>query len=353
MSLGKVTVVMADFRKLWLMLPRWVRQFPRDLAAAVGLVGATAVATALPETPGAVLQILFGVPFVFLAPGYALAAALFPGVNDPEATASDEGANDASRARRILSRTGGGISASERLVVSAWLSVIVVPLLGLVVNFLPISIRPATVLVAVGGFVVAMSVVAAVRRWDRPPEERFDPTVGGWRDRVELAPSRFDLALNVVLAGAILLAVGSVSYAVMVPDRSQSFTEFYLLSENETGDLVADDYPDEFQRGQSESLTVGIDNHENQAMNYTVVVLLQRVEEANGTTRVIETSRIDRFRAYVEPNSMLHRQHAVTPEMEGTNLRLRYLLYRGDPSPNPTADSAYRNAHIWINVTSE
>jgi uncharacterized membrane protein len=62
----------------------------------------------------------------------------------------------------------------------------------------------------------------------------------------------------------VLLAVGSVGYAVVVPKQGESFTEFYLLTHNETGDLVADDYPTECVAGQPESLVVGVGNQHDE-----------------------------------------------------------------------------------------
>lgn len=336
---------MANRRTLWLLLPRWMRRFPGDLAAAAGLVGATTLALVLPGTPGAVLQVVFGIPFVLLAPGYVVVAALFP--ERSERPADDE------LDRGIFDRIRTGISASERALLSVWLSIAIVPLLGLVVNFLPVDIRPATVLSAVGVFVLAGTAVAAVRRWERPPDERFEVRYARPNVEIDLAPSRTDLVLNLLLVGAVVLAVASVSYAVVVPDQQQSFTEFYLLSENETGELLANEYPEEFQRGQGKPMTVGINNHEGEAMNYTVIAVLERVTVENDTARVVETRRLAQFQAYVEANGTLNRRHMVTPEMTGERLRLQYLLFRGEPPAEPTAANAYRSVHVWINVTEQ
>jgi hypothetical protein len=39
--------------------------------------------------------------------------------------------------------------------------------------------------------------------------------------------------------------------------------------------------------------------------------------------------------------------------MTGERLRLTYLLYRGAPPQTPTTDNAYRELHLWVNVTQE
>jgi uncharacterized membrane protein len=42
----------------------------------------------------------------------------------------------------------------------------------------------------------------------------------------------------------------------------------------------------------------------------------------------------------------------VTPTLTGQRLRLAYLLYRGSPPPDPTVENAYREVHLWINVSA-
>lgn len=337
---------MIDARTLYLMLPRAVRRFPTDLAAIVALVVATGATFVLPEGLGTPLRILFGVPFVLFAPGYVVTAALFPerGGERSEAAAGDG----------LFARSLRGVSKSERALFSVWLSIAIVPMLGLAVNFSPWSIRPATVLGTVAAFTLALAVVAAVRRWGRRSDERFEVGYDGWVGGIErfTSPdSRADLILNVLLAASVLLAAGSVAYAVTVPEQEQSFTEFYLLSEDASGELVAEEYPDEFRKGQGKPLTVGISNHEGRAVNYTVVALLQRVEADGGRMRVTETERLGRFGGYVEDDGTLNRRYVVTPTMTGTRLRVRFLLYRGAPPADPTAENAYRKVHFWVNVS--
>jgi len=63
----------------------------------------------------------------------------------------------------------------------------------------------------------------------------------------------------------MLVAVASVGYAVAVPKEGESFTEFYLLTEGEDGELVADGYPTEFVRGEGQPLVVGVGNNGTRA----------------------------------------------------------------------------------------
>ncbi|WP_157533237.1 DUF1616 domain-containing protein, partial [Haloferax profundi] len=136
--------------------------------------------------------------------------------------------------------------------------------------------------------------------------------------------STTDAALNVILVFSIILAVGSVGYAVAVPGQGESFSELYLLTENESGELVADDYPTEFTVGEPKSLYVGIGNHENEPVDYTVVSQLQRVEVSNNSTTVLERTELTRYSPTVEDNSTWRTEDTISPQMTGDRLRLTY-----------------------------
>jgi uncharacterized membrane protein len=322
---------------------------PADLAAVVGWVIVTNLAVFLPVVEETPLRILFGLPLVLFIPGYALIGVLFPEHGtSPSADGSTEesvGAGDRS-----------GIDGIERVALSFGLSIAVVPLLGLVLNFTPWGIRLVPIMISVSVFAIVMSAIAARRRWELPTEERFHVPYQAWyhsgREELFSPESRIDAVLNVVLVLSVLLAVGSVGYAVAVPKQGESFSEFYLLTENESGQLVADDYPTEFERGESRSLVVGIGNQEHERVNYTVVVELQRVAIANNSTTVQEASELRRFRTTLAHNETWTRQHNVTPQLTGDRLRLQYRLYRDDGALPTNRSAAYRELHLWVNVTA-
>jgi len=280
-------------------------------------------------------------------PGYALIGALFP---EAGTSVTDDGDVDS------LSGSRDGIDGIERVALSFGLSIAVVPLIGLGLNFTPWGIRLGPIMLSVSSFTLGMAAVAARRRWALPPDNRFTVPYRTWyhSGRKELiAPdTRADGVLNVILVLSVLLAVGSVGYAVAVPKEGESFSEFYLLTENETGQLVADDYPTEFERGESQSLVVGIGNQEHERVNYTVITELQRVEISNNTTAVREATELQRFQATLSDNETWTRQHTVTPQLSGDRLRLQYRLYRGEDAPVTNRSAAYRELHLWVNVTS-
>ncbi len=328
---------------LWLLLPRPVRELPADLAATLALVALTTLSATAPVVSETPLRIVFGLPLVLFLPGYALIAALFPEAGSPPDTSED-------------SEVDTGIDGIERIALSFGLSIAVVPLIGLALNFTPWGIRLVPILVGVGGFTTVATAVAARRRRALPEDERFTipyrEWIAGSYAALKSPETRLDSALNVLLVCSLLLASGSIVYAVAVPAQGESFSEFYLLTENDDGELVASDYPTELTVGESEELVVGIGNQENEQTSYTVIVALQRVDTVDNETVVRESTELQRYSPTVGDNETWQQPHEITPTTTGTNLRLTYLLYKGDPAPQRDIDSAYRSNYIWVNVTA-
>ncbi|PSQ43761.1 hypothetical protein BRD07_01175, partial [Halobacteriales archaeon QS_9_68_42] len=213
-------------------------------------------------------------------------------------------------------------------------------------------------------------------------EERFRVPYREWlasgRDEMFAPDSTADTALNVLLVVAIIMATTSVVYAIAVPQQGEQFTEFYVLTEDESDELVAANYPEELVTGQPEPIHVGVGNTEYETVEYTVVVQLQAVEfeerrvrltdqtetgeQANRTvTQAVVTDRteVDRYSTTVAHNEsdIRNRSLAVDGEtataFEGSDRRVKFLLYRNEVPAQPTADNAYRDLHLWVEVRTE
>lgn len=348
---------------LRLLLPWWLRRLPADIVAVVAYLVVTVAVVFAPVVRETAVRLVIGLPFVLFVPGYALIAALFPEAGESPTATANEGPTD----RR-------GIDGIERIALSFGLSLAVVPLLGLGLNFTPWGIRLVPIVVVTGGFSLITTAVAATRRWALPAEDRFRVPYRSWlaaaRTEVFDPDSRLDAGLNVLLGISILLAVSSVAYAVAVPANGEQSTEFYVLTENETGDLVAADYPTRFDPGESREVVLGIGNQEHEQTEYTVVTAMHRVDVANADRRnvtvdgpnetvttpnltVTEREELDRVSVSLAHNETWHQPRRVEPTMAGEDLRLTFLLYRGDPPATPTVENAYRQLHLWVTVTGD
>ena len=360
-------------QEAWLLLPRPVRNLPADLASVVLLTGLTLLTVFAPVVSETPLRVVFGLVFVLFLPGYAFVAALFPeaktGDNQQESESpTDESGStkptavpgtEAAAESEATSRTEPtvqqeGIDGIERTALSFGLSIAIVPLIGLALNFTPWGIRLVPTIITVTMFTLACVAVATVRREQLPADQQFSVPYRAWvhaaRAEVVEPESRTDAALNVVLVLSVLLAVGSVGYAVAVPSQGEQFTEFYVLTEDSDGELVADGYPQELTSGQQAELIVGVENNEYTRINYTVVIQIQQVRQEGNETTVINRSEIDRFETTLSHNETARQSHRLRPTITGENLRVKYLLYTDEVPETPTQANAYRDLHIWVDV---
>jgi uncharacterized membrane protein len=308
-----------------------------DLLGVVAAVVATGVVIFTPLIRTTPLRIVFGLVFVLFVPGYALIAALFPEHSEADKSSSTS-----------------GIDGLERIVLSFGSSIALLPLVGILLDFTSWGIELIPIFVSLAGLTIGLTAIAIVRRRQLPPTQRVQvPT--GWTQSIrgELfePDNRIDVVLNIALIISVLLAVSSLGYAVVAPPQGESFTEFSLLTENESGELVADDYPTNFTVGESQSLVVSATNQERAPMDYTVVVEIQQVAVSDGAIQVQDRERLYRFTPKVQTGETWRRAHLITPSTTGDRLRLQYRLYRGS-SPIEENTEPYRSLHLWISVAN-
>jgi uncharacterized membrane protein len=308
-----------------------------DLLGIVAAVVATGVVIFTPLIRTTPLRIVLGIAFVLFVPGYAFIAALFP-----EKSVGNK------------SDPASGIDGIERVALSFGSSIALVPLVGILLDYTPWGIRLVPIFVSLAGLTLGLTAIAMVRRRQLPPTQRGQiPT--GWtqwiRGKLFEPDDRIDLVLNTALIVSVLLAISSVGYAITAPSQGESFTEFSLLTENENGELVADDYPTNFTVGESQSLVVSATNQEGHSMNYTIVVELQQVTASDGTFQAQETDRLYLFTPQIQAGETWRRAHLITPSITGERLRLQYRLYRGSPSVEEDTEP-YRSLHLWVSAAN-
>lgn len=322
--------------------PRWVRtlrsarKLPADLVAVSLVVVLADVVVLVPGIRATPLRPAVGLPVLLLAPGYVLTAVLFP---------ARGGRDTGGRAR--------GVDWPERLALSLGGSVVLLPLLGVGLVATGLGLGAPAVMAGLDAVVVAGVLLGAVRRWQLPERDRLRVPTGrvaaALHDAFEGRSVR--TALNVVLAASVLVAVGALGFALAVPNPGESYTGFSLLTENESGDLVAEGYPTEFVAGQPQALTVGVTNGERERTRYTVVVEVHRVEDVGGSLSVRDQREAARLRTTLDPGEQWHRRVAVAPRMVGDDVRLEYFLYRGSAPADADAESADEHLHLWIEVS--
>lgn len=302
-----------------------------DLLLVTALALLTVAASTYGEQTGlSLLRIPLGFLFVFFLPGYALTSALFPSREDVHIGAVS-------------------VSSVERFVFSIGLSIAIVPLVSIGLTMVSVSIRPQTVLVSLSGVVVLCASLATIARFRLAPIDRF-----------HVAPRKYVGAgigyvtasrLNLVLVFAIVLSVSSVGFLVATAENGETYTEISLMEMDEDGgELVVTEYPQDIALNDSETFYVDITNKERRNVEYTGVVMIQNLTQPGQTGAVVETAELDRFTVQLDHGEQTVYEHDFQPTEPGEDLKLTYLLYLGEPPAEPTPKNAYRSVHIAIDV---
>ncbi len=288
------------------------RKFPSDLFLVIGLVVLTDIFVLVPPLSESFIRTALGLPIVLFLPGYALIAALFPSKED--------------------------LDGIERAALSFGLSIAVVPLIGLGLNYTSWGIRLIPVLVSISAFTLAMCGVAYYRRRQLPEDKRFEvpfkaSALALKAEILEKPETKVDKILTVILIFSILISVGTLIYVIVTPKEGEHFTEFYILGP----EGMADNYPTIYTPGDSGTVIVGVVNHEYRTVNYTMDIRLENVSQP--LPENLKQIRLGHNMTWEEPVT-------ITPTFEGTDMKLEFLLYNDTGKSMP-----YRDLHLWINVS--
>ena len=289
------------------------KKFPSDLLTVIGLVILTDLFVLTPGLSETILRNILGLPLVLFLPGYALIAALFPAKSD--------------------------LDGIERTALSFGLSIAVVPLIGLGLNYTPWGIRLIPILISLSVFTFAMCGLAYLRRAKLPDADAFEVPFRKMAHELkaeilEKPESGLDRVLTIILVLSILLSVATLFYVVITPKEGEHFTEFYLLGP----EGMADNYPTNYTLGESGTVIVGVVNHEYMPVNYTMDVRLEN--KSLPLPKDIQQVTLAHNETWEEPLTL-------TPPVEGKNMKLEFLLFNETDKNTP-----YRDLHLWINVNS-
>ena len=276
-----------------------------------------------------VFRIIMGLTFVLFFPGYAFISALYPRKTE--------------------------LSGIERFTLSAVMSIAVVPLLGLMLNFTPWGIRLYPILIILIGFIIVMSVIAISRRSRLAANERFTFTLAlSFMERISsgnnsgpsiapehippslkpISPSKIgwlNKVLSIFFVIAIIASLISLYYVVSTPKTGEKYSEFYILGIDGT----ANNYPKQIKLGENVHVLVGIINHEQAVTSYRIIVNTDNIPS-------IEIPLI-----VLDKDQKWEQQIAFMPSRIGPNQKVAFVLYRGE------SDTPYLTLHLWIGVLNQ
>lgn len=297
------------------------------------LVG-TLLALYLPYLNESFIRVIFSLPMVLFIPGYVLIAGLFPAARD--------------------------LDGIERVALSCGISIAIVPLIGLVLNYSPWGIRLDPLVISISVLTIGLCLVAHYRRAQLPQEERFTVPYGAFQRAlsVEFFPkveiSHIDRALSIILIIVVIMAAVTTIFVIAVPKEGEKFTDFFILGENQK----AADYPKDLTIGDNASLFIGISNHEYHNITYTVETYLVNMtfNETTNTSSLVAMDRLNRFSVPVSHNETHILPYSFIPEKSGYN-RIEFLLFN-ETMPNDMIggmdriNQSDRNLHLWLTIWS-
>ncbi len=254
----------------------------------------------LPESP---LRIVLGIPFVLFFPGYALITALAP--------------------RKTA------MSAIERVALSFGLSIALVVLVGLALNYTPFGIRLYPIAFSLAGLLLVLSGIAWFRERRLPADERVSISL-------HLSPGTvwkgapLDRVLTVLLVVAIVGSVGAIVYTIAKPKAGEQFSEFYILGPNGK----AADYPSQVTVGARSSVTGGIVNHFRTAVTYRIAV------SVDGTAGPVVGPMT------LQPGETWEGKVSFQPAKTGPDQKVEFTLQE-----DPMMDASPLSLHLWVDVT--
>lgn len=316
----------------------YLRRYPVDLAT-VSLAAILAYVVVTSFGQGSTLRLFATLPLALFFPGYALVSLLFPArERDARETTATE-----------MDARPRGIDVAERLGLSFVLSLSVVPLIAIALPFTRWGLHASSVAAALVVVTVVLAQIGVVRRLRTPEAERFSVSLSSL-GRLRSEETGTIRVSSVLLVLAIGLAVGALLLAFLVPASAGGFTELGLYSENEDGELVAGEIPDEVGVNESIPVTISVENHEDTHNNYTIVVQEQHLEDGE----VVDRTELRRIDASISEGSSGTGERELTPTAaEGETVRISLLLFEDDPPATPTNENADEDTFFWVTVTDD
>lgn len=331
--------------------------FVDDLLAVTILSCMGAVFILVPPFNETFLRIPIALSLFFFVPGYAFISALFPGNKE--------------------------ISGIERFTLSVGFSLVLTVFDGFLISLLPWGYRPTPIVVSILGITTFFSILAIFTRKLKDESEQFsfslkefinsirsDEVKGDSEDledpedseeivspaenrrfhrskskvkakglkylsvtkthtepRKKPLPPEIEKALVIALIGSIIISSAMLAYAKMTREK-ETFTMLYLLG----SDGKAEGYPNESLINIPINVTVGIENHELQSVNY---ILQMKIDD-----KVIQELNVPLKDGEVWQENMTYTRHTLKSDRS----KLEFALYKEEPGYFP-----YRSVHLYIN----
>lgn len=244
------------------------------------------------------ISAVLGVFFVLFAPGYVLVAALFPRSSE--------------------------ISNAKRLIFSFGISLVIVPFIGLILNYTLPGVRIEPVYISLAGFILVTSFIAwfRIRKSHDPQSVKEQATYSVW------SKGWIDLTFSILMIGSLVACLAVAINFFDKPRLGEVFTQFYVVPSNNNQNFTQN-----LQLGENEVISLVLVNREKNTVTYRIETKINGVK--NGEIGAIN----------LESEQTWKRDIVMTPTERGDNIKLEFILYR-EQYPEPYLDPLY----VWVNV---
>lgn len=285
----------------------------------------------IPELANSLIRTILILPIILFLPGYSLISAFFTEKEDLEFI--------------------------ERIALSFGLSLVIVPLIGLGLNYTPWGIRLDPIIISLIIFIGLMSILTQYRRGLIKKQDRFIFPFASilftlkkdfFYDNIK----KTDKILTIVLICSILLLIFTTSFLIVFPKENEKFTEFFILGEK----LMAADYPTKIFASQDYQMYIGVGNYEYRNTSYAIEVYLINMtyDESGNTSYVSRIAPSVNFSISLSHNETIMLPYKLIANDTIYN-RVEFLLFEDsiinkNLSFMEKINSSYRDLHLWIDV---
>jgi len=257
---------------------------------------------------------------VILAPGYMVAATIYPRARD--------------------------LTWASRILLSVVLSFAFVSLIAVVLDFSPWGARPEVVEGVLAAFALSMGYFAYIRRRRLALSDRISLSVEifrpSWRG-LHTADKVFAIALVL----SVVFAFGLVTSLLSTPRPVERFTEFYILGPGQN----ASNYPTNLNVTQLASIFLGVTNHEYERTNYSIdidlvgVMISYNATSGHNETVPVNLTNWSHFSIVLENGQTWREPYSFHIDLAGL-WEIRFLLFRGE-----NFSAVYRTLRLGIAVS--
>ncbi len=241
-------------------------------------------------------KVLIGLPYVLFVPGYLMTTVFFP--------------------------KSDNIEGFARLTLSVGLSIIIVPLIGLINNYLPWGITLLPMMISLTVFNIIFIVLGWLIRKKLPAKQRFSIQS---ILKQEFKKNRIMNSLMLFVCFTILITLICIIFA---PNKSDCFTQFYITGQDGT----ASGYPKILTTGKAEFVKLNVENNENKKTDYKIVI---KIDGSITQTKNISLNHLEKWDDVI----------SIISNTPKDAVKVDFVLYKDNEFKTP-----YRQLYFWIKV---